>query len=461
MFNGKLIEAIGILILGMSLCIGLMFYKSKPISPDVLDAGQYVSAAYNIFHHRVFSESVEEEIKPPPRVGREPFYSLVLSSILYFEPAASGITAKCLSTNTLCPEDAYILGKWLNGLLFALAGAAAAILGWLVSRSLFAGTIAGFAIWANFSAQKNMFYMVSDPLALALSSFLALTLYLAIKRGDIWFWAASGLLLSFLTLTKAIFLYFIPLPLLILLVVLMLNKKDQSYTLRISICLVFIGCLILPLHSWMQRNQAVSDQYVITMERSGIALNTRDRLNEMSWPEYAASFIYWIRGSGDSMAARLFPKEHWDKLRVEHPEGYYLTAQLGYPAKVREVMANSEVSQTNARNIVDKAIIANILERPLKHLVVNIAVFWRGIWVDEFIIFSLPGLISLVIWATRNGNLALIMALTPSLFNLLIYPTISLNVPRYQITALPALSLGTMFTIIWITLFFRRKWGRQ
>ena len=157
------------------------------------------------------------------------------------------------------------------------------------------------------------------------------------------------------------------------------------------------------------------------------------------------------------MAALLFPKKHWDKLRVEHPDGYYLTAQLGYPARVREVMANKAVSQTNARNIVDDAIIANILERPFKHLVVNIAVFWRGIWVDEFIIFSLPGLISLIIWATRNGNLALIMALTPSLYNLLIYPTISLNIPRYQITALPALSLGTMFAIIWMVQFFKRR----
>ena len=61
---------IAVLLVGMSLCVSLMQFRSEPITPDIFDAGQYVRGAYNIFHHGVFSEVVQKDIMPPSQVGR-------------------------------------------------------------------------------------------------------------------------------------------------------------------------------------------------------------------------------------------------------------------------------------------------------------------------------------------------------------------------------------------------------
>ena len=214
---------------------------------------------------------------------------------------------------------------------------------------------------------------------------------------------------------------------------------------------------MLPLHLWMQRNNNISEQYTMTVERGGIALNQRSHLNNMSWPEFGASFVFWIRDCGDSLAEFLFPVKYWDKLRLENPGGYYLKAQLGYSSEVEQVLINKDVNLEEARKIVDGRIISSILESPFKHFIINIAVFWRGIWVDQFIFIGLPGLIFLVTWSIKNKHWPVVAALAPSIFNLLIYPTISFNIPRYQITALPALSLGTMFTLMWVMRLFAQK----
>ena len=48
----------------------------------------------------------------------------------------------------------------------------------------------------------------------------------------------------------------------------------------------------------------------------------------------------------------------------------------------------------------------------------------------------------------------LLFALSPGVFSLLFYALFSLNIPRYQITALPALALASG----WLALALRARW---
>jgi len=54
--------------------------------------------------------------------------------------------------------------------------------------------------------------------------------------------------------------------------------------------------------------------------------------------------------------------------------------------------------------------------------------------------------------ALRRRELAMIGVLLPGLFNLAFYPAISLNIPRYQLTALPAIALA----VAWLTYVYIR-----
>lgn len=80
--------------------------------------------------------------------------------------------------------------------------------------------------------------------------------------------------------------------------------------------------------------------------------------------------------------------------------------------------------------------------RALAVAVVTLPVFYRGIWIDEFILLGLPALAWMWIGALRRGHLLLALLLSIGFFNLLFYPLVSLNIPRYQMTAVPVIALA-------------------
>ena len=428
----------------------LMAYKAKPVAPDFGDAKSFVALAHNIAKYGIFSDSLATGKQvPTPMVTREPGWPVVLSSVFLFERAQTGIRRDCLRS-TGCPAAAYLHGQWLNRLLFGLAGVVTAVLGWHVFGTMAGGALSGSAIWLNLSAQKNMHYLVSDPLALLLVSCLCLCLYVAVSRRSPLFWGASGLALAALTLTKAIFLYLFPFLLVGLLIWFRVDRQVLSGRTKSLALVLFVFAFSLPVVSWSARNQTVGDTFSVTVKRGGIALSSREILNDMTKGEYLAAFVYWIRGNGDSLAEYMIDRKYWEDFRVDNRSGYHDRARSEYWSAIAELRSTQGLSNSEAMAIHDRAIVNSILSRPFKHLLVTVPVFWRGIWVDEFIVLSLPGLIAVVFTGLRHWRFALLLAVLPGLFNLSIYAFLSLNIPRYQLTALPVLALGFSQAVLFL-----------
>ena len=68
---------------------------------------------------------------------------------------------------------------------------------------------------------------------------------------------------------------------------------------------------------------------------------------------------------------------------------------------------------------------------------------YRGLWCDEFVIIGFPLLILISIRALRRRDGAELAALLPGWWSLIFYAAVSLNIPRYQMTAMTALALAT------------------
>ena len=51
--------------------VALTFLEKYPVDPDSADAEQYISAAYHLVQHGVFTEAATPDFAPPS-VGREP-----------------------------------------------------------------------------------------------------------------------------------------------------------------------------------------------------------------------------------------------------------------------------------------------------------------------------------------------------------------------------------------------------
>lgn len=248
--------------------------------------------------------------------------------------------------------------------------------------------------------------------------------------------AAAGLALGGLVLTKAVFLWLLPAAALLWAV-----ARWRGAGLPRHAALAFGCALLLPL-AWMARNGVVTGQFALTDARAGIALSTREVFVHMGWWDWLCSWVWWTRGFGDGLARTLFPPAVWQPFMLDFPGGYYDLGQHRYPGLVQAAMAQHGLGEAAAQARVDRDLALSILTHPLGYLASLGPLLWRGIWIDEFVVLGLPALVWLGVWAWRRGQAIWLLAVAPGVFNLLFYPAISLNIPRYQVTAMPALALA-------------------
>ena len=102
-----------------------------------------------------------------------------------------------------------------------------------------------------------------------------------------------------------------------------------------------------------------------------------------------------------------------------------------------------ESSLAAAEAEIDRQLRAEILGNLPLHLATTLPLLYRGVWLDEFIVLSLPALLALCIWALYRRAWLVLLALSPGLFSLVFYPLFPLPITRYQMTTLPVLALAT------------------
>ncbi len=485
--------------LGGVVCVVLMAIKADLQQPDLADSRDYLAGAYNLAHHGVFSQDKYwhldgSDTKPvAPGIGREPGWAYVLSWLIRLDQNGIGqINLECLSADEGCGFAPYQSAQWLNRLFFAGAGICLFWAAFRIFSSLKLATVAGAAIWLNLRMQKNMDQVVSDPLALFLVAGLVLAFVFARTTGSVWrsrsLMIVAGFLLGALILTKAVYLYFLySAVVLFILWAVAAWFRSRSGESGGRLCkaafpaALFFICAAIGPGLWMHRNADLDGRFSLSDSREGIALSVRLIYNDMTHAEYVAAFVYWTAGFGDSLARAIFPPEAIARFSILAPDGFYLKGHLNYHDNVKRLIAERGVTPLEAEEIwIDNQrqqkhqlrhlslkaeeiwtdhLKGEILSQPFRHLWVTLPLVYRGLNSDPFIILSLPGLIFLLWQALRRQDDLILIALSPGLFNIIFYALVSLNIKRYQITAMPTLALGLAGAFLAIAII--REWMRN
>jgi len=434
---------LSLLIVLIAALIAAPFYVTTLKAPAVTtgDTPQYVSAAWHMAHHGVFSEATSSA-PPAPSLGREPAYALFLVPFLILDPALAGFTPDCLADGT-CADGPFRLVQAANVVLAGVAALLLVITVRLLGGGPTAATVAGLYLVANAEMMASRHSVASDYLALALVAGAGALLAAAVRSGRPTAFVPLGLVMAALTLTKAVFLPFTVLALGAGALWALWQRVPVRTVMAAGI--VFACAFAAPVGGWMARNAAVGGSFAITVERGGIAISTREVFNHMSGAQYVAAFVYWTRGFGDGLARDLFDRPVWERFRIDVVGGFYDEGQNRYGPWVEQVMAERGVERGEARRIVDQTLIRHILDRPFTHALTTLPLLYRGLWIDEFIVFGLPALLWAGIMAWRQRRGALLAGLGLSAFNLTLYALVSLNIPRYQITAVPGIALAAGF----------------
>ena len=357
------------------------------------------------------------------RPGREPLYPLLVAGAAELSPPLARSLDQCEDPTVESCRTGFRPLIFLNALL--LGGAA--LLAGLTVRALGGGwwgaLIGTLYVAANLHMYKDMKYVLSDYLAVFLCA--ALTAALAHRK-----WTGAGFAAAALALTKAVFL---PFGLLLSAVLAWRGERRAGALIAALVLVVNIG--------WMDRNIALFG--VAGDGRDGLALSTREVFDHMSPAEHRAAWLWWLRGPGAGLARKNLPPEAWERHDWDAEDGFYQEGQLLQPGRiVAELMKTGAHDQIAAEAGVKTVVARRMLADWPNYLATLPVLFYRGIWFDEFVAVGLP-LLLFVLWrSARAGAWDRLIALAPGVWSLLVYPAISLNIPRYQYTAVMALGLA-------------------
>ena len=431
-------NAFWVALTGFSFLVTLLVATWHDFPVPANDSLEYLGYARNLHVAGVYA-ATEAGPAADRGPGREPLYPTFIANLARLHPTWSAALKDCSSPTNNCATSLSFL-KYANVAFFAIAAVIAGAIVQILSSSHLAAIVATCYVTLNFTMWRDLKYVMSDYLAVLLVAIAVLLTVVAMRRRvDLGAWIGLGIALALLSLTKQIFLPFAVLFVVGLLVHGVVVRSQVGW--RAFVPALSVLTIIAAINGgWALRNIALFG--AMTDSRGSIALSTREVFDNMSTTEHQIAFLWFMRPPGRNIARRWFPEEDWRRFRWEEAEGFYLTGQVtNHAARVAHLKLGTNLSDAVAQVQATSVVIHEILANWTGYLASMPAIFYRGIWFDAFMPLSFPLFILPWLWALREGRWLLPVALAPSLWSLLIYPAISLNIPRYQFTAVIALAV--------------------
>jgi len=400
------------------------------------DSVEYLTYARSVHVAGVYAATeVGPEADQGP--GREPLYSAVVAGLAKLQPSWSAALKVCSRPNEACAQQLVFL-KYLNAVFLALAAVVAGIVAYVLGGSRIAAVVATSYIAFNFAMWRDLKYVMSDYLALLLVALTVLWLFLALYRlPDIRYWTGVGLLLALLALTKQVFLPFAILLGAALLINGVVKRKAAWQGLVPGLSVLIVVSLLNG--GWLLRNLlyfgAMNDS------RGSIALSLREVYDHMTSAEHVTAFLFFARPPGPNLAKRWLPESYWHRFASMEPDGFYGAGYFNHAARVERLKSETGVSDAVAQSQAGGIVIREILANWVGYVSSMPAIFYRGLWFDAFMPLTLPLFILPLLWAWRDRQWLVLITLSPALSSLVIYPAMSLNIRRYQFTAVIALAV--------------------
>ena len=417
----------------LSLC--WLILGQRPWSP-VADEVEFLSTGWNIAHRGAFSMS-QPETAPVPTAYREPVFPLFIAAMITLSPSLIEAPAGCFfhDPDPAC-KPLYAPLRTANS-LFQVASA---LLVFVIARGLGATPVqalVAFGLLAfNFEAAKWRSQLLSDYLALFLTAAICWGALRLAQAPRLWTACLTGLAAAALMLTKAIFLYALPLAMLGALIGLAM-KRGRGAILALG----FFIAACAPTAFWMARNSDAVGKPAITTGRAGIALQARLIYDEATPQELAAMFVWYVRASGNGWARALFPPSATTRLTIDDPQGFAIRGHQLFPERVA-ALTQAGVPLAQAEKQVEGELLRGLISNLPWHMLVSIPLSYRGLFIDEFLVFTLPALFLFAWGAVRRRDGPALAVLALPLYGIAIHCFITINITRYQTPALVALALA-------------------
>jgi hypothetical protein len=402
------------------LLLAIAFIKTAGLTrlitdaPSKDDALANVVAAYNLAYHGVISASENAEENLAPTNYREPLPIFFLAAHIRLQPALS--SAHTVQTMNKRKASGKLKRHNLFWAFLLLAGvgltclAAAGPLAIALPSALLAMHLTHIVFLKN---GGMMDLLTTEIQAAALLVWIAFALLYAGRSKRLAWFAASGLLIGSLALTKGIF-YYVGLAFVAIVFLVHFISPKQWSRRRVVLCfgsmLLAMGMVVLP---WMARNWLKLGAFEIT-QRSGVVMMVRAHKELMSDLERQGAFWYYAPALLQEGKLALYPGLHFsgEDLREEgrlqrlnrsddsdfaardiaaekagRPEAALSFYRAGRAERVRLENHYRRLGAANPAHLADVAMRRKAMRvfsvDPWRHLKMSVLFLWRGMWCME------------------------------------------------------------------------------
>ena len=276
--------------------------------------------------------------------------------------------------------------------------------------------------------------MLTDTLAFTAIYVCVAALVALVQQGRSWQAALAGAAIGLATLSRPGYIYLLYATAVVIPVVALLWPRATASDWWHGIAVLAAGGAVLA--PWMLRNYLQFGDVALTSGYGPFTLVQRVAYNAMSWPEWAAAWIYWLPDVGDDLAKVLFKPELTAKLGFVAPDTYY---KVGAGKLMTDTLAAAGGPDQHLPYLIQTYVLGDLV----KHCAVTLVLAWRGFWAGKWL-----GVIALALcWPVvrdlvRQGKGVSLLALTlPLLFMLGLHAFVSVNVVRYNVPLIAVFAL--------------------
>jgi hypothetical protein len=425
------------------------------------DQAYYLTVAYDLDHHGVFSNGVLDDVDstvavPPPGMFFGPLYPWLIAGVMKIDARF----ARSVDCGVKANQDArpgteceiYVRPLHIiHALLLALGVLAVARAAEVIFARRLVFWLAGVLATGALLADADQFaFLMTESMTFSLYGLMMLAMVMGWTTGRRRYFVLAGLGLGLLCLTRFSFLVAaLVIPALIILNARVAQpRKGWGATSVLAFAVAFLA-VILP---WATRNAISVGKFALTEEYGSSALVERLAFDQMTAREFFLAFPYCLPEIGPRVVEKAFGADAMARFQYDLPDSFYL---IGSRQRWALIDAHKRLDP-----IIGELFRAEMKENWWRYLLVSVPLAWCGMWVGGWLSFLLvPLFTGACVAAYRRSKPVVLLYAVPAVVMLGLHAALASHYTRYNLVLVGPFSVGAAWLLASIGAGVRWRWG--
>ena len=408
------------------------------------DQSFYVTIAYDLVHHGVFSNGVFDNVDstrsvPPPGRFFGPAYPAVVAAIVTLDPRFAR-AVDCNVENNAGQRPASECEPYARPVRIAHAAfLTVGVLAIAMAAELILGLSLAFWLTVVFATaallpDADLFsFVMTESLTFCLYSLASLALIRGIKAPGWGRFLVAGALLGLLVLTRAAYAALIFVVPVLILASFRRHERLAGKTAG-HLAAFVLGCAVV-VGPWMARNAFSVGHWGLTEEYGSAALIERFAFNDMTAREFLLSFPYCLPAIGPPLVGAAFGERAMDRFVYYTPRSFF---HVGRNTRDKLVEAHGRLDPLIGGLVLDE-----MRNNWWRHLLVSVSLGWCGMWVGGALGLVLVPLFAVAAVRARGiSHRLLLIYSAPAVVMLVMHGLIANQYTRYNLILIGPLAIA-------------------